>query len=229
MSKLLRIAIIPIVCAVLSFNVAAQSRRTFIALTEDFSTLWYVDEAIQKKPAGIVAAWMKSVRSDKSYSLGLSEWNCAAKKKRTMQVQDYDALGVPVSRSTTPLPWRYIVPDSVEDKAAKIVCDDFAGRRSPKRNNSDPTAEFISAQVIVKSTNLLSKPDLNSEVIRGASFGDKFIRISNQRFGDWYFVIDLQTDSLGWLLAQDVRIVDAAKPVGKEKVRTGKGRGGRTQ
>ncbi len=216
MSQLLRFAGFLIVCFFFSLNVPAQSRWTFVGITDDYS-FWYVDETVQKKSAKVVSAWEKVIHEDKSYSLALSEWKCSAKKKRLMQVHNFAPSGDALSRGTRPLPWRYVVPDSVEEKTSEIVCNSDE-RKIGKLNKEDPTAKFLTAWVIVKATDLMSKPDPGSDIVREVSSGEKFIMVSNQAIGDWYLVLDLKTNSRGWLNVREVKLIEAKKTLEENKM-----------
>ncbi|HYP43410.1 MAG TPA: surface-adhesin E family protein [Candidatus Nitrosocosmicus sp.] len=102
-------------------NTLAQSRWSLVGMTPD-SAVWLVDKATKKKASGVIQAWEKVVYQDGSYSIALNEWKCSEKMKRLIQVNNYYPNGDYLSRSLTPLPWRYIVPDSIEEKTFKIVC-----------------------------------------------------------------------------------------------------------
>lgn len=215
MSRLLRFAGFLIVCSFFYLSVPAQSRWTFVGITDDYS-FWYVDETVRKKSAKVVSTWEKIIHEDKSYSLALSEWKCSAKKKRLMQVHNFAPNGDALGRGTRPLPWRYIVPDSVEEKTSEIVCNSDE-RKTGKLNNEDPTAKFLTVRVIVKAADLMNKPDPGSDIVRKVFFGEKFIMVSNQAIGDWYLVLDLKTNSRGWLNVQEVKLIEAKKLSKKTK------------
>lgn len=217
MPQLLRFTISVVFCVVLSLSLFGQSRWIFVGTTDDYS-FWYVDQTIQRKSPKIIAAWEKVVYENKSYGIGLNEWNCSAKMKRLIQAQSYNSNGDLTNRSLTPLPWRYIVPDSVEEQTYKIVCDNSANSIIKKHNSADPTARFVTAQIVVKNTNLLRKPDINGDVVREVSFGEKFIMIVQQALGNWYYVMDLETNSRGWLYIRDAKIVQLEKATKKPMV-----------
>ncbi len=107
-------------CLIASADAAAQSRWSLTGVSAG-SSLWYLDKNFTRKKSGTVAAWEKVIFADESFIIGLNEWNCAARKKRLLQSDDYNPAGQTVSHQGTPLPWRFVAPDSIEEITFNIV------------------------------------------------------------------------------------------------------------
>jgi uncharacterized protein YgiM (DUF1202 family) len=194
---------------------AAQTDWSFVAIDTDYD-VWFVDKAVIKKKSGIIAAWMKTVHRDKSYNIALNEWNCAEKMKRLLQVQTYDSNTVLTSMTVKTLPWRYVVPDSVEAKAYNIICGDLNKRTGTARNDETDRASSF-AQITVRNANLMSEADSKSEVIRKVNLGEKLTLVSEKPVGVWYRVLDPKTNSEGWLNGYHFKIVNARQSSQKAK------------
>lgn len=202
-----------IICLFFSFNVSAQSRWSFVFSTD--TTDWYIDKGtIKKNPTGTVQAWEKAVYQDNSYSLGLNEWKCSEKMKRLIQFSSYTPFGESVSRSLIPLPWRYIVPDSIEEKAFGIVCKN--SNKTP-RNNEKSGSNLSFAKIIVKKSKLMSESTSNSEIVREVTLGEKLVLVSEEPVGIWYQVLDSKTNSQVWLNGNHIKIIKVKKSVKKAK------------
>lgn len=113
---------------------AAQTNWTFVAIDTSYD-IWFVDKAVIRKKSGIIVAWIKSVHTDESYTVRLNEWKCAEKMKRLIQYQEYDPNTVLLTSSADPLPWRYVVPDSIESRMYNIICSDSKKRAGTDRND----------------------------------------------------------------------------------------------
>jgi hypothetical protein len=202
-----------IICLFFSLNVSAQSRWSLV-FSRDTSD-WYIDKStIKKKPTGIVQAWEKVVYQDNSYGLGLNEWKCSEKMKRLIQFSSYNQFGEPLSRSLTPLPWRNIVPDSIEEKAFNIVCKN--SNKTP-RNNEKAGSNLSFAKIIVNKSKLMSESNSNSEIIREVTLGEKLVLVSEEPVGIWYQVLDSKTNSQVWLNGNHFKIIKVKKSVKKAK------------
>ncbi|HEY0460535.1 MAG TPA: SH3 domain-containing protein [Pyrinomonadaceae bacterium] len=217
MSQLLRFFVSLFCIVIFTFNTLAQSRWSFVGMTPD-SALWYVDKSIKKKPSGIVQAWEKVVYPDKSYIIGLNEWKCSEKMKRVIQANSYYPNGDYQSRTLTPLPWRYVVPDAIEEKTYKIVCDDLSNRKSETENNK-ADSNFSFAQ-IVKKAKLMREASQNSEVIRELAVGEKLVLVSvTSTSTGWYLVIDQKSDSKAWVHGNYFKIIKANSSPRKTRIR----------
>ena len=214
MPQLLQFLLFLICIATFTFNALAQSRWSLVGGSVD-NAIWLVDKTTKNKTYGFIQAWEKVVYQDGSYSIALNEWKCSEKMKRLMQVNNYDPTGDILDRSLIPLPWRYVVPDSIEEKTFKIVCNSSSSKESKIGSNKKAVPKSSFAQVIAKKANLMSDASSNSEVIRELSLGEKLVLVSDDSVGVWYQVLDPKTNSQGWLNGNHFKIVKAKKPVRK--------------
>lgn len=206
MSQLLSATLLVICILILSIGAFAQDRWSFVGLSVD-KALWFVDKAVMKKKSGVISAWEKVIYTDKSYSIALNEWKCTEKMKRFIQVNHYDPTGDYLDRDLKALSWRYIVPDSIEERTYKILCSDIIAEERTAKNESNSSF----AQIIKKS-NLMSEADSNSEIIRKVIIGEKLALVSEESTGVWYRVFDAKTNSEGWVNGNYFKIVKASKP-----------------
>jgi hypothetical protein len=202
-----------IICLFFSVNVSAQSRWSLV-FSRDTSD-WYMDKStIKKNPTGTVQAWEKVVYQDNSYILGLNEWKCSEKMKRLLQSGSYTSFGEPLSRSLIPFPWRYIVPDSIEEEMYNIVCKN--SNKTP-RNNEKAGSNLSFAKITAKKSKLMSESNSNSEIIREVTLGEKLVLVSEEPVGIWYQVLDSKTNSQVWLNGNHFKIIKVKKSVKKAK------------
>ena len=205
-------------CLIASANAAAQSRWIHTGFTSD-SAIWFLDKAFTKTKSGTVTAWEKVIYPDGAYSLGLNEWNCSAKKKRLLQSHSYDTEDEVIGVQTTPLPWRFVTPDSIEEKTFKIICADSISKRKIVEDDNGESASAASLARIIKKSALLSAAAPGSRVIRRVAVGEKLFLVSKKSNGVWYQVFDPRTGSSGWLNGNHFKIVEAvAADAGKRKL-----------
>ena len=189
---------------------AAQTRWSFVGIDTDYD-VWFVDKAVIKKKSGIIAAWMKVIHRDRSYKLILNEWKCSEKLKRFVHGQKYDSTGGYIDRIIVTLPWRDVVPDSVEAKTYNMICKDSIKPAGTTRND-EPNRASSFAQITVRNAALMSEADPGSEIIRKVNLGEKLTIVSEESTGVWYRVLDPKTNSEGWLNGYHFKIVKASNP-----------------
>ncbi len=208
MPQLLRFLLFLICIVMLTSNATAQSRWSLVGASV-VNAVWLVDKTTKKKASGVIQAWEKVIYQDGSYSIALHEWRCSERMKRLMQVNNYDPTGDILDRSLIPLPWRYVVPDSIEEKTYKIVCNGLGNKERDIESNKKAAPKSSFAQVIVKKANLMSDASSDSEIIRQLSLGEKLVLVSDNSIGVWYQVLDPKTNSQGWLNGNHFKIVKA--------------------
>jgi Bacterial SH3 domain len=201
-----------------SIRLEAQTKWSLINVTGTDLSTWFIDKDVKKKPYGIIAVWEKVIYQNQSYSIALNEWNCSDKMRRLMELSNYNEAGDFLSGSSTPSPWKYVVPDSVEAGIYSIVCGNSNKNRFRNLEKSNANSSF--AKIIVKKGNLRSEPNANSEVIREVGLGEKLVLVTEDSVGVWYKVLDLKTNSQGWLHGNNFKIIKAKTSGG----RFGKGR-----
>ena len=201
-------------CLLACLTVPAQSRWSPTGMSAG-SSLWYLDKNFSRKKAGTVAAWEKVVLPDGSFIIGLNEWNCAARKKRLLQSDDYNPAGQTVSHQGTPLPWRFVAPDSIEEITFNIVCGSVSGKENDTRDGrTKPPAAFAA---VTKKSALMSDVGKRGAVIRRVNIGEKLVLVGEEPAGIWYRVLDQKTNSEGWLNGNHFKIVKAVRKTGKRK------------
>ena len=206
---LLRFALFICFSLIAVMPVSAQSRWVFIGTSADDSS-WYIDKSITEEKSGTITAWEKAVLPNRSFSIGLTEWNCSERKKRILQSGDYAPSGEVLRYQNMPLPWRSVVPDAIEEGIFNVVCAISKKKIAEKDRNSGPSGAF--AQIIRKSA-LMSEASSNGKVIRRVAAGEKLALMSEESTGIWYRVLDPQTNSESWLNGNHFKIVRASKPV----------------
>lgn len=218
MSQLLpRFAILICIFLIASVSAAAQqSRWSYIGRAVNDS-VWYLDKSFKKNRSGTITAWEKVIFPDDSYSIEVNEWNCSERKKRMLQADNYAPSGDFLSHLGKPVPWRFVVPDSVEEKVFGIICGNSNSKKRTSGRQDDGNSSF--ARTIKKSV-LMSEASANSEVIRKVAVGEKLTLVSEESTGVWYRVLDPKTNSEGWLNGNHFKIVKASTPA--RNIRLGK-------
>lgn len=224
MSQLpLRFAIVVCFCLFLCSTAPAQrqSRWSLTGMSAG-SAFWYLDKNFVRGKAGTVAAWEKVVLADDSFMIGLNEWDCRTRKKRLLQSDDYDPAGRVVNHQGTPLAWRFVIPDSIEEITFKIVCGGDPDSEAESGAAADePSPPGAYARVTGKSA-VLRDNGARGTIVRRLAVGEELLLVDEKPVGGWYPVFDLKTSSGGWLSGKDFRIVrtpattNAKKPRGRK-------------
>lgn len=124
MSKHLQYLLLAVSISILSGTSIGQTRWTVVTTAPDLT--WYVDKtSIKKTRRGTILAWEKVTYQDNSYNLALKEWKCSEKMKRFLQVNTYYSTGDIKYSDKRILPWRNIVPESIDESTYYIVCSDY--------------------------------------------------------------------------------------------------------
>lgn len=187
---------------------AQQSRWSYIGRAVNDS-VWYLDKSFKKNKSGTVTSWEKVIFPDDSFSIEVTEWNCSERKKRMLQADNYAPSGDFLSHLGDPAQWRFVVPDSVEEKVFGIICGNSISKKRTSGREDDGNSSF--AQTIKKSV-LMSEANPNRKVIRKVAVGEKLTLVSEESTGVWYRVFDPKTNSEGWLNGNHFKIVKVSKP-----------------
>ena len=187
---------------------SAQTEWTFVALTGSGSII-YIDYNFTKVRGGITQVWQKTILEDGTYTIGLSEWNCSKKSFRMGRSALYGENGL-IERDDKVTPWRVFLPDSTGMLLYANICQNgqLQPEKSDEQNNAKSNSSF--AQIIKKS-NLMTEANPRSEIIRKVTVGEKLVLVSEESTGVWYRVLDLKTNSEGWLNGNHFKIVKARK------------------
>jgi Bacterial SH3 domain len=191
-----------------SISLKAQTGWTLADVSGADSSIHLLDmETMKTKSLGIISGWHKVVYDNNSYTIALNDWNCTEKKSRLIQVTNYTQYGNVISSNSIPSPWKYIIPDSVEEGIFRMVCGKSNQNKPKTVEKNNANSSF--AKIIVKKANLRSEPNANSEVIREVGLGEKLVLVTEDSVGVWYKVLDLKTNSQGWLHGNNFKIIKA--------------------
>jgi hypothetical protein len=108
-------------------SVAAEPRSEWVKISTNpngVELLVRADDVVKSTPGEDVRVWTKSIypaSDSKREQVGLASFNCRTKMWRTLQVTTYRRNGE-VDTDATPTPWHYVVPDTVVEAVAKVVC-----------------------------------------------------------------------------------------------------------
>lgn len=218
MSQLLRFLIILCWITVLINNTNAQIRWQFIGMARD-STIFFVDRTVTKNSSGTVQAWEKIIYSNESYVIGLNEWKCSEKMKRVIQTITYYPNGDYQSRSLVPLPWRYVVPKSVEEQIYNLVCRNLRLGESRVGNIKGLYSNSATAQIINRKAYLMSEASSESKAVRKLTFGEKLILVNeNPTSTGWYLIFDTKSEAQAWLHGNYFKIIKSKTSSSKKQI-----------
>jgi len=168
--------------------------------------LSYVDLNTQKQPNGNLYVWEKLIREDTNFVIGLVEWDCRQKRSRVIQQTIYDKYGDPQEMSKN-FDWTYTIDGTLGAGIYKMVC-----RNSEKVSQSSMTktsAGIQLAEITVTAANLRESPNTNSDVIREVSRKERLILSDERPQGNWFKVLDKESQSEGWLHKSTFKIINS--------------------
>ncbi len=148
-------------------------------------------------PAKHITAWERIVKPDGSSVASFVEWDCAEKRRLTVESTFYNADKTVVGTRKQIASWMPVTPGSAADLLFARVC------RS--------AAPFETAEIIVSRANLRVSPDASAPVVRAANRGATFRIIAGTGRGGWFNVVDEATQEDYWLFADDFRVTAAAE------------------
>lgn len=190
-----------------SINVSAQTDWSFVALTSGGNTV-FIDKNFTRASNGIIRVWQKNVSPDNSYFIGLGEWNCLKKSFRIVQSIMYDNTGIASDRNSEPSQWRIVIPDSTGMLLYLNICEENQDIDVNEQENRNSKSSI--AQIIVKKTNLMSKANSNSKIIRQLVLGEKLV-LTGKKLGTWHQVFDSKSNSQGFLNRKNFKVVKTNK------------------
>lgn len=193
---------------------------TFVGTDEKETTLTYVDTNTQRQSNGNLFVWQKLIRIDTNFVIGLVEWDCQEKRSRTIQQTLYDRYGEPLNMSKSS-DWIYVIDGTLGASIYRMVCQ--ASKNTRKYSASKINAKVSLAEIISLKASLRELPNIKSNVIREISKGERLILVDEAPQGNWYRVIDKDTQSEGWLHKTTFRIIEPSKtPQRKTRKKTSK-------
>jgi hypothetical protein len=195
-------------------NYAQERVWTLVGTDEKETMLSYVDVNAQKQPNGNLFVWEKVVHADTKYAIGLVEWDCRQKRSRTIQQTLYDQYGEPLNMAKTS-DWIYVIDGTFGASIYRIVCRN--SKNTSKNSPSKTTSKVSLAEITSLAARLRESPNINSYVIRAVSKGEQLILADEEPQGNWYKVIDKETQSEGWLHKTTFKIIKPSKAAPRKK------------
>jgi hypothetical protein len=193
------------------------SAKSFLYLeNENHTTAALIDKNISKLPNGNLLFWEKLLRRDTGYDIGLVEMNCEQKSSRALQETTYNSLGQPVKCGKN-LPWIFVVPETIGADIYKTVCQ---GNLVPKPIPAKKSKSKLSlAEITVTAASLRETPNINGNVIREVSLKEQLILANEGPQGNWYKVVDKESQIEGWLHKTTFKIIKSSKSLPKKASR----------
>ena len=153
--------------------------------------------------------------------LKLSNRELLQKRSRTIQEATYNSLGQPVKFGKN-LPWIFVVPETIGADIYKTVCQ---GKLVPKPISAKKSKSKISlAEITVTTASLRETPNINGTVIREVSLKEQLILANEEPQGNWYKVVDKESQSEGWLHKTTFKVIKSASTKIKPKSSKAKNR-----
>jgi hypothetical protein len=205
------------ICLAFPSQVFSQQQDWMIVtIDENHTIIALIDKNISKLPNGNLLFWEKLVRRDTGYDIGLIEMNCVQKSSRTIQEATYNSLGQPVKFGKN-LPWMFVVPETIGAKIYKTVCQVNLVPKpiSVKKSKS----KILLAEITVTAASLRETPNINGNVIREVSLKEQLILANEEPQGNWYKVVDKESQSEGWLHKTTFKIIKPNKSLPKKSGR----------
>src|SRR5215213_5502556 len=151
---------------------AQRSRWVFID-TDAEGTSYFIDKTSRKVIGDKVRTWGKSVFSDGSFRVNLTEWNCAEEKYFLLDSTIYTPTSSFIEKDKG-TEWRLVVPDTIGQMMYQIAC----GNLSKRVSKDSTSAGKMMVEIIVDKANLRDAPNINSRIIQEASIGDRFTLVN---------------------------------------------------
>ena len=103
-------------------NTAAQTPTGRYVLTLPDGSKVYLNDEIKSLAGGNKTAWQKGINRDASANVSLSEWNCAKKTRRTLQITTYDENQALIETRRDRFEWTRIIPGSTGEFLHRLIC-----------------------------------------------------------------------------------------------------------
>lgn len=192
----------------------AQERVWVYVGTDNKNTmLGYVDLNTQRQPNGNLYVWEKMIRSDTNIVIGLVEWDCRQKRSRIIQETMYDSYGEPLKMSKN-LDWTYTIDGTLGASIYRMVCRNY--EKVSRSSTAKTPAGIQLAEITVAAANLREFPNTNSDVIREVKRKERLILSDEKPQGNWYKVLDKESQSEGWLHKSTFKIINSGKSSSKK-------------
>lgn len=195
-------------------NYAQERVWTFVGTDEKQTMLAYVDANAKKRSNGNLFVWEKVVRGDTNYVIGLVEWDCRQKRSRTIQQTLYDKYGEPLDIAKN-YDWIYVIDGTLGANIYRMVCR--GSKNTPKNSPSKTNPEVLLAEITSLAARLREFPSINSNVIRAVSKGERLILADEEPQGNWYKVIDKETQGEGWLHKTTFKVIKPGKSAPRKR------------
>jgi hypothetical protein len=180
-----------------------RSQKTewiFVESNMSNTSRMFVGKNIVKLKNGIIQVWQKEIVENSKITIGLVEWNCSKKQLRVIRENIYNIFGELIERHDLSSDWDYVTPDTVGDSIYNVVCKN--------RKTSNKSATKISlAEIITTAASLRESPNIRGNVIREVSLGEQLILSDEESVGNWYKVIDKESQTEGWLHKTTFKII----------------------
>lgn len=193
-----------------------QQDWMIVTADENNTTVALIDKNIKKLPNGNLLFWEKLVRRDTGYDIGLTEFDCTRKRSRTIQETTYNSLGQPVKFGKN-LPWFFVVPETIGADIYKTVCQGNLVPKPIPAKKSKPKLSLV--EITVTAASLRETPNIKGNVIREVSLKEQLVLADEERQGNWYKVVDKESQSEGWLHKTTFKIIKPSKSLPKKPSR----------
>jgi hypothetical protein len=166
----------------------------------------YIDTNYEVLPNGNLQLWQKGVFADGSgFMLALIELDCQQKRSRTLQETIYDNFNRRLKTKNHEDTWAYIIPDSIGEKVFLMLC--WNQEITPRKTSTKSSTKISLAEIITTAASLRESPNIRGNVIREVSLGEQLILSDEESVGNWYKVIDKESQTEGWLHKTTFKII----------------------
>lgn len=188
---------LPLFVTVLIFsgNVFAQVPTWRYVGTLSGGAKIYLNDEIKSLAKGNKTAWQKSINSNASAEVSLSEWNCAGKIRRTLQITLYKSDGALIETRRDRFEWTRVIPGSSGETLHRRICL--------------PAAPPMTAEITTTLAFLRALPDAGAQIVRVAESGVRFQVVPETGKDGWFNLVDEATQDDYWLTADDLKILEA--------------------
>jgi hypothetical protein len=188
--------------------VFAQENRWSYVGTDASGTRFFVDRNSIEVKGNRLRVWNKFFYVNNTYRLSLFEWACAEKKYLILDETSYAPNGrvIGMDRASG---WLFVTPESMSETLYKAICS------SSKLTPSKPTPSRLSAgetmvEITVNKANLRDAPNINSNIIKEASIGERFTLVNNELIGYFWYQITLPgTNETAWIHRSTIKLVES--------------------
>ena len=198
------------------FAQTVNNRWQFMGDSSNDSRL-FLDKDIQKLADGRRRTWTKEIFRDGSYKIARAEWRCRRQQYRILEATNYAPEGNFISRESN-TDWHAVVPDSVSENYFRTICaGDEIEAVADEDSSSDKRKTVL---VITNQAKLRQMPSATSQLLRTLLKGTRLILADEVPHGAWYEVIIPDSEQIGWLHGNAIKIVETASSQRRSKGKT---------